>query len=288
MDESRRQTDPQSADRGLSRDARGPGGPPMPPLPPALEVDHGRLLVHPESIGRQVNLRLWFRVYVVYMAALTLLALTAAALRSGEPGDPAYSAWLLSCLVFYLSLACTFLPIPTTPVVALAAIPYLGLADLTWVRALLIAGFGSVGTMMANLNEYHLWTFLLRYHKAASIRSTRLYTAAIRWFARTPWFTLVAFTFIPIPVDVVRLLAIAFQFPRWRFATACFAGRFTRYALLCWAVGELSEIPGAQWWVVLGITVLTVGGGLAIGLPRLVRLVRGTNDWPVERSENVD
>ncbi|MDD4892287.1 MAG: hypothetical protein PHU85_20385, partial [Phycisphaerae bacterium] len=92
-------------------------------------------------------------------------------------------------------------------------------------------------------------------------------------FGKAAWWTVVAFAFLPLPVDVIRLLAITFKYPRWRFAVACFVGRLARYAIMAYAIAF--SRPATQWWLVVGVAVVTIGAGLTIGLPKLVRMVRG-------------
>lgn len=254
-------------------------------------------LVHPESIGRAVRLRWWFVLFACWLAWLTLL------LRADAFGlSLGFSVRLLVFLTLYLSLACTFVPLPTTPLVVWAAMETLQLDKLSqlprlvqnavaWLlgpvppnatlaadpvaRVMLIAVFGAAATMLANLNDYYIVTALLRHRKVAAVRDTRLYRSATRWFARWAWLTVYAFALVPIPIDVVRLLAITYRYPRWRFATACLAGRFTRYFLLAWLVAKLlHDRPGEQWFVVLAATVLTVGAGLTVGIRRIMIFMR--------------
>jgi membrane protein YqaA with SNARE-associated domain len=258
-----------------------------------LPASPAELLIHPESVGRAVHLRWWFLFFALWLAGLTLL------LRADAFGlSLDFSVRLVVFLTLYLSVACTFVPLPTTPLVAWAAMETLQLDKLSqlprfvqnavaWllgpvpanatlaadpvVRVLLIAVFGAAATMLANLNDYYIVTALLRHRKIAAVRDTRLYRTATRWFSRWAWLTVYAFALIPIPIDVVRLLAITYRYPRWRFAAACLAGRFTRYFLLAWLVAKLlQDRPGEQWFVVLAITVLTVGAGLTIGVRRIM------------------
>lgn len=254
-------------------------------------------LVYPTSAGRAVSVSAWFVFFACYLAGLSLLLKADA---FGLAVD--FRVRALAFLVLYLSIACTFIPLPTTPLVVWAAmqtlmldklselpgfirrivVALLGeipvnatLADDPTVRVLLIAVLGALATTMANLNDYYVLTAILRHRKVASIRNTRLYRSAVHWFSRSAWLTVCAFALIPIPVDVVRLLAITYQYQRWRFATACFVGRFARYFLLAWLVAKLlNDRPGEQWFVVLAVTILTIGTGLMVVLRRIIRVVR--------------
>jgi uncharacterized membrane protein YdjX (TVP38/TMEM64 family) len=117
-------------------------------------------------------------------------------------------------------------------------------------------------------------TFLYRFRPVRRIRMTRLYGRLARWFARAPFATLAAASFLPVPVDFVRLLAISEGYSRWRFALGSVVGRWPRYLLLAYLANRFSL--GWSWIVGIGgaATVL----GLARGLPALGRRVRALRD----------
>lgn len=208
------------------------------------------LFVSPSGGEDDLNLRAWFAFFVLYMAGLAALAI--AGLDAYEAGSRVGMAvWLLALYLFYMSMCCTFFPAPTTWIVMMMASFYvaeeLHVRDWTLMRMVVVAGVGALGTSMANLNEYHIWTFLLRYGKVAGIRKTRLYAVAARWFAVKPFWTIVLFSFIPIPVDVIRWLAITYRYPRAPYFAAYYLGRWVRYACLAGITiwGQLT------WWHIL-------------------------------------
>ena len=119
--------------------------------------------------------------------------------------------------------------------------------------AAIVGAVGGAASTVANLNDYHLFTWLLRSRRIARVRHTRLYQASARWFARSPWFILVIFNIVPIPVDVIRMLATTCRYPRLPFAAANFLGRFVRYA----AIAAGTYLLGQQGkWVVWGLLAL--------------------------------
>lgn len=63
----------------------------------------------------------------------------------------------------------------------------------------------------------------------AKIRNTRLYHWASKWFSRGPATIMLFFSVAPIPVDLSRILAAMYDYPRGKFAAVNFAGRFIRY-----------------------------------------------------------
>lgn len=177
-----------------------------------------------------INLRLWFILFVLWMTGLTLAVVLS--LRGLETGDAqAGRVWLLCVYAFYLSLCCSFCPLPTAWIVLLMASNEVALVAEPVLRVVLVATVGAAGTVMANLNEYHLLTYLLRQGKVARVRLTRAYNLAAEWFGVAPFAVLVGVSILPIPVDVVRWLAVAYRYPRRRFAAAYALGRWWRYAL---------------------------------------------------------
>lgn len=207
---------------------------------------------------RGLNYRLWFYPFVVAFAAMVVLS------RQGGQHWGQVPQWAM--LLAYMSLACTFWPWPTAWVIMYAATP-LGWGLDPW----LVATVATVGTCVANLHDYYLVTFIYRYRPVRRLRRTRLYERAARWFERAPFITLAAAGFLPIPIDVVRLLAISQGYSRWKFAAASAVGRWPRYALL--AVFARQFNLGWQWILaILGVTVVL---GLWRGVPSLVRGLAG-------------
>lgn len=238
----------------------------------------------PAAGGDGVNLRRWFLGFVVYLVLLTVTA--AACLWYYERGGSIWAmrGWLLALYLFYMSLCCTFFPAPTAWIILLMASPivsmfeagsfqgYFGVSETTgiWLAGMattvVVATIGAAGTAIANLNEYHIFTFLLRYGRVHKVRQTRFFATAERWFSVSPFALVGLFSFLPIPVDVVRWLAISCRYSRLRYAGANFLGRFLRYGLLAGAATFLA----IGWWGILGIQI-----GLAVlviirYLPRLV------------------
>ncbi len=212
----------------------------------------------------------WFGLFAIYMAALCIPAAIMLA-DLGRPwqelfNDPGMFTenWqqVLKVLIFtaYLSLCCTFLPMPTGPLVAAVATHDVALAPSLAGTVLLVATAGGIGSMMANLNDYHLFTLALRSRRIATVRQTRACRYGTKWFDKAPFVILMVFNIIPIPVDVVRMLAATRRYPRPAFAAASFLGRFVRYGLLA-GVAFATDI--SKFWaamIMLGIGAALAGG----------------------------
>ena len=222
------------------------------------------------ELGR---LRLWFVIYLVWLIGLFALALTMFARY--EAGDRAALAWwLLALLGFYVSLCNSLLPLPTAWIVLLLASPEVSLFESAAARIAAVALLSATATMMANLNEYHVFGYFLRARLGERLRRSRVYQWSVRWFDVAPFQTLVLIAFIPIPIDFVRWLAILRRYSRPRFAAAYWLGRLPRYAILA------------------GISVLLKLGALEIiliqiGLAVLLGARLAWTAWGGRRSEPV-
>ena len=216
----------------------------------------------PELGPEPRGLRVWFCLYLAWLGALTWLALWAQS-RHATGVLESERIWLGAVYVFYLSLCCTFFPAPTAWIVMLLASNDVRLMDSAPARVLTVTTIGAFATAVANLNEYHLWTVLFRFRTLGRVRSTRFFQWARDRFFVSPFAVLVGFSFIPIPVDVVRWLAVACRYSRVRFFFAYFTGRWVRYFLL-----TLSTIwLDLSWWHILlvqGALVLIAAAHFAV------------------------
>ena len=83
---------------------------------------------------------------------------------------------------------------------------------------------------------------------------------------------------IPIPVDVVRMLATTYRYGRAPFAAANFVGRFLRYAVIAAVTYALAD--GGKWAVaaLLALAVVLALGKLAPAAARALRPGRANHD----------
>jgi membrane protein YqaA with SNARE-associated domain len=211
-------------------------------------------------------LRKWFVLYLVWMGGLTLGAhMGFSAWRGGQSfGLP---LWAICLGTFYISLANNLVPLPTMWMVMLLPSNIVGLPGAVPARIAYVAAATAVATGMANLNEYHLLRWALGSRVAGRVRRTRLVQWAIRWFRVSPFGILTLASFVPIPIDAVRWIAIADAYDRWRFFWANVLGRWVRYAVLA----------GATIWLNAGVrTIMGVQAGLLVvaAVPVVVRVVR--------------
>jgi membrane protein YqaA with SNARE-associated domain len=224
-----------------------------------------------------VSIRRWFAAYAaVFLAGCAILTALAAGqgqglsawvanpIRAFTDSDPVVK---LLGFAAYLSVCCTFLPLPTGWAVAAVATQQAAIAGGAASATLLVATSGAIGSTLANLNDYHLFTWLLRRRKIAAVRQTRAYGLAARWFARAPFAILVVFNIVPIPVDVIRMLATSCRYARAPFAAANFIGRFIRYG----AIAYVTYRWNLGWLAVVILLALALAMGLLRVLAGLLR-----------------
>ena len=208
-----------------------------------------------------IRLRRWFAVYGIYLAAMAIpMALLVAAetmsVKEFVTNFRAMDAVIkLLAFAIYMSVCSTFLPLPTGPIVAAVALADYAVGPNVWTTALLVATVGAAASTVANLNDYHLFTWLLRSRRVRRVRNTRLYNASIRWFLRSPFLILVIFNILPIPIDVVRVLATTYRYSRVPFAAANFLGRFIRYGIIAAVTYTLGE---RGWISVVALAAIAV------------------------------
>ncbi|MHC4717306.1 MAG: VTT domain-containing protein [Planctomycetota bacterium] len=221
-----------------------------------------------------LSMRLWLVAYVGYLAALVTAVVVKLHLLDREWTDlftqprqffttPDHLGLKLLIYVIYLSIACTILPLNTGWLVAALAMRNVAVARDIWTTTLVIATVGAVASMIANIHDYHVFTWILRNKSAARIRHTRVYRRAERWFSRRPFALVALFNIMPIPVDVVRLLAVSYRYSLRSFALANFLGRWVRYAV----IAAITFAMGDRGWVVvvalLIVAVVLAGANLA-------------------------
>jgi len=203
---------------------------------------------------------MWFWSFTVFFAVLGLSL-------AGEHLDN-QKFWLLALLA-YLSLASNFFPLPTLWIV-LAAGSFSGAP--CWVVAFVAA----VATCIANLNDYHLLSFFLGYPKFARVKKMRFYKGGVLWFRKAPFLMIALANFLPIPIDLVRPLAISSRYSRVYFTLAGFAGRFPRYLIIAY-LGQ--ELP-VTWDAILIVLVITTGIPLVNIVVGLIRKGKASKDNP--------
>jgi membrane protein YqaA with SNARE-associated domain len=200
--------------------------------------------------SRTISWRKWVLAFICFL-------LLNAVLLSIARGTPRLAQFeILILYLLYMSVAFTFLPLPTAWIVLWAA---------REVDPFSVALIGTVGTCIANLHDYYIIHYLFKVNRIKETKRTRFYRGAVGWFQKAPFATLTAASFLPIPIDVVRILAVSTGYPRRWYVLATFAGRFPRYLMLAYVGYELKLSNQAIFIVFLATALI----GLAKGLLKL-------------------
>ena len=230
-----------------------------------------------------LSVRRWLVAYIAWLFALAvpaaiLLSQTEVNWReflrhpiavTGTITAESDAALKLLLFAIYISLACTFLPLPTGAIVSAVALQQFAPSQNLWITTLLVASVGAVASTVANLHDFHLFTLVLRHKSIGRLRETKFYSRAAKWFGRRPFALLVIFNILPIPIDVIRLLAASYRYPLRPFAAANFIGRWVRYAV----IASVTFVMGDHGWLVaaalLGVAIILgcvkIGGKLFAG-----------------------
>ncbi|MCD4825356.1 MAG: VTT domain-containing protein [Phycisphaerae bacterium] len=256
-----------------------------------IQPDTAEAAYH-DSRGRDgISVLRWFGVFTLL---LTIAGAVLVVLLQQKPliwtGWKDYQASVaaaepaIKLIIFgmYLSFCCTFLPLNTKWIVSAMAMQSTAVTGELWSTVLVVSIVGALASTLANLNDYHLFTLLLRSRRIAKIRHMRAYKAAENWFARSPFGILLFFNVAPIPVDVSRVLAATHRYPRIPFAAANCIGRFLQYAIIAFVTFQL----GKQGWIatvsLLGLAVvMAVGRAILKGLNKTVEKTKQNNDASV-------
>jgi membrane protein YqaA with SNARE-associated domain len=202
--------------------------------------------------SRNISAVRWFSGFAVFLAVLSLALYWA--YSTGRQS--------LAHLIFfigYVSLACQFCPLNIIWIFIWIAREY---------NPFLIALIGAFATGVANLHDYYVLNSLLKLDKLGKAKESHWYKRWAGWFSRCPFWTLVVANFLPLPIDVPRLLAISTGYSRIPFTAATLLGRYPRYLILTILGYEYK--PSIRTIVI----ILIVTGGIPLAIKLFHKLTR--------------
>ena len=185
-----------------------------------------------------IRLSHWWRAFFVALAIYAGLGLAILLFVPDSVGVFALGAYCIP--------ANSVVPLPHEP----ALLYYARYYDPAW-----CALAATIGSMIACYADYAMVGAVLRHRLLSSTRSSRLFRWAMRWMRRWPFAITVLFSFTPLPIAVVRILAPAINYPIHRYMLAQIIGRFPRFYIVAW-IGHTIQIPV---WLIIAITVVLVG-----------------------------
>ncbi len=194
-----------------------------------------------------LRLNHWWRAFLLALAAYAVIGSVVLALVPDLAG------------VFLLGAYCipanSIIPFPHEPAVLFFARFY---------DPLFIAIAATMGSIIASFADYAMVGAAMRHRALAGTRQSPLFQWAMRWMRRYPFAIIVLFSFTPLPISVVRILAPAVDYPIRRYVVAQIVGRLPRFYILAW-IGHAFVIPTwallAMLVVLLGSVVMSARGG---------------------------
>jgi len=182
-----------------------------------------------------LRLNHWWRAFLLALAAYAVLGIVVLAVVPDLSG------------VFLLGAYCipanSVVPVPHEPAMLYFAKFY----DPFW-----CALAGTIGSLIACYADYAMVGAAMRHRALAKTRSSRLFQWSTKWMKRYPFAITVLFSFTPLPIAIVRILAPAVEYPVRRYMLAQIVGRFPRFYILAW-IGHTVMIPT---WIIIGLGVV--------------------------------
>ncbi len=196
------------------------------------------------------RLNVWWRAFLLALTAYAVVGVLVLVLVPDLAG-----AFLLGA---YCIPANSVIPFPHEPAVLFFARFY---------DPLIIAVAATLGSIIASFADYAMVGAAMRHRALASTRNSRLFQWAMRWMSRYPFAIIVLFSFTPLPISIVRILAPAVEYPIRRYVLAQIVGRLPRFYILAY-IGHTFMFPT---WVLLAMVgalllsmVMSARGGVGV------------------------
>lgn len=144
---------------------------------------------------------------------------------------------------------------PISPVLPATYEPILMLFGRVY-DPLLVAAFGTAGTLYVEWLNYHLYRAVLSLDAASAFREKRMVRKVVDLFERKPFLAVWLCSWSVLPYWPVRILAAVAGYPVKRHLTATLLGRFPRLWFFA-ALGTWWDVPDRWlvWATVAGIAV---------------------------------
>lgn len=155
---------------------------------------------------------------------------------------------------------------PLSPVIPAAFEP-LVMEAAKYERAIWVTLVALCAYMFMEYLNWHAYAWVLGRRALKGFRDHKLTQRSLKYFAISPFWTVVFFAFTPMPFWAIRTLAILDGYPIRSFMIATATGRFPRLFAYAW-LGSIFRIPTL---VLVGVIVGTAAAVI------LYKLLRGKN-----------
>lgn len=178
-----------------------------------------------------VRLNHWWRAFLLALAAYAILGIAVLVFVPDLAG------------VFLLGAYCipanSVIPFPHEPAILYFAKFY---------HPFWCALAGTIGSLIACYADYAMVGAAMKHRALKSTRESRLFQWSTKWMRRYPFAITVLFSFLPLPISIVRILAPAVDYSVRRYMVAQIVGRFPRFYILAY-IGHTFAIP--TWAIIL-------------------------------------
>lgn len=165
---------------------------------------------------------------------------------------------------FYMSVACTLLPLPTPPfVIKIGEFFHPGIVALV----------GAIANCIAGFIEYHFLTWLFsKLELQKKIQNNWYFQKFADFFRRSAFICIVVTGFIPLYMEPFRIAAILTRFVLPKYLLAIFIGKLPRYYLIA-MIGDTYQIS-AKYFILIVILLFMLPGIwlLFIKIFRIIKL----------------
>ncbi len=127
--------------------------------------------------------------------------------------------------------SCNLIPIPTLPFVLYISHDY-----AVWMIVL----FGAIGASISSIVEYYVIDFLMKFDRFAKLKQNGKYRKYASYFDKFSFRSIMLASLIPLPLDVIRVLAITRRYSKWKYLLATFLGRIPRIFMLTFVGSQLA------------------------------------------------
>ena len=104
----------------------------------------------------------------------------------------------------------------------------------------MIVLFGAIGASISAIIEYFLIDFLMKFDRFAKLKQNGKYRKYASYFDKFSFRSIMLASIIPLPLDVIRVLAITRRYSKWKYILATFLGRIPRIFLLTFLGSQLA------------------------------------------------
>ncbi|MFC1639729.1 VTT domain-containing protein [Gemmatimonadota bacterium] len=192
-------------------------------------------------------------------------------------GIPVIIAFPRSIPLVWLAVLAIPANSPLSPIIPAAFEPLI-MEAAKYEKAIWVTIVALIAYLYMEYLNWHAYAWVLSRRALKGFRETRLIQRSLRYFAYSPFWTVIFFAVTPLPFWAIRTLAILDGYPIRTFMLATAIGRFPRLLAYAW-LGSIFRIPTL---VLVGVIV---GTAAAVILYRLLHGKKLLSDTVIDSAE---